>query len=131
MRFSLPTLAAPVLLAALVAVAGCDSVEPEAPAGPTIQFGAASVNAAEGDGTVEIPVTLTGGEPGTSYTVEVLFADAASRDESRPAGAPAARRDSSDFTLVYGQDITGFGDAQGRNRTASVTLSGPSRTGRW
>ena len=109
MRLLLPRLAAPVLLAALVAVAGCDSVVPETPPGPTIEFGAASVSAAEGDRQVQIPVTLANGQAGQSYTVEVLLAAASS-------------------SATFGADVQNFGTAAGPNRVATVTLTGPSDT---
>ena len=109
MRFSPSLLAAPVLLAALVAVAGCDSVEPPAETGPVIEFGAASVSAAEGDRQVEIPVTLTNGLSGQSYTVEVLLAAASS-------------------SATFGADVDNFGTAAGPNRVQTVTLTGPTDT---
>ena len=108
-----------LLLALAALAAGCDSVEPDVPAGPTVQFGAASLGASESDGTVEIPVVLSGGAAGQTYTVEVLFGDAASRQASR---------DASGDTLIYGRDIGNFGDADGANRVATVSLTGVSDT---
>ena len=106
----------PLLLAALLAVAsGCDSVEPPAEAGPVIQFGAASVSASEGDTGVEIPVTLSGGDAGQTYTVEVLLAAASST-----AGF---------FNPATGAgDVENFGAAAGANRVVTVSLTGPSDT---
>ena len=109
MRFSPSLLAAPVLLAALVAVAGCDTVEPPVETGPVIEFGAASVSAAEGDRQVEIPVTLTNGLSGQSYSVEVLLAAASS-------------------SATFGADVDNFGTAAGPNRVQTVTLTGPTDT---
>lgn len=104
MRFSL------LLLASLVVVAsGCDSVEEAETAGPTIQFGAASVGATEGDTGVEIPVKLTNGVAGQSYTVEVLLAVASS-------------------SAAFGTDVANFGAAAGANRVATVTLTGETDT---
>ena len=98
-----------LLLAALLAVAsGCDSVVPPAERGPTIEFGAASVNASEGDSGVEIPVTLSNGVSGQSYTVEVLLATASSTTSATDVGT--------------------FGTADGANRVATVTLTGPEDT---
>ena len=104
MRHSLP-----LLLAALVAVAGCDSVVPPEPAAPTIEFGAASVSAAEGDTGVQIPVRLTNGVAGQTYTVEVLLATASS-------------------SATFGGDVQNFGAASGTNRVATVTLTGETDT---
>ena len=109
MRFSPSLLAAPVLLAALVAAAGCDTIEPPVETGPVIEFGAASVSATEGDRQVEIPVTLTDGESGQSYTVEVLLAAASS-------------------SATFGADVDDFGTAAGPNRVQTVTLTGPTDT---
>ena len=112
MRFSL-------LLAALLAVAtGCDSVVPPAERGPVIEFGTASVNAAEGDDGVEIPVTLSGGETGQSYTVEVLLATASSTVDYASDDEDGNRTG----------DIDNFGDAAGANRVVTVTLTGPEDT---
>ena len=102
-----------LLLAALLAVAsGCDSVVPPAERGPVIEFGSTSVNVTENeDGTpvsVEIPVTLSGGETGQSYTVEVLLATASSTTSDT--------------------DISEFGAEAGGNRVATVTLTGPKDT---
>ena len=98
----------PALALALVA-AGCDSVEPETPPGPVIEFGAASVSAAEGDRQVEIPVRLSNGVAGQTYTVEVLLAAASS-------------------SATFGADVTNFGQAAGPNRVQTVTLTGESDT---
>jgi hypothetical protein len=97
------------LTAAAVALAGCDSADPteEAFDGPTVEFGSTSVNASESDGTVEIPVTLSNGAAGQTYTVEVLYAAAAS-------------------TAGFDDDIAGFGADAGANRVATVTLTGES-----
>ncbi len=109
----------PLLLAVLLAVAsGCDSVEPPVEQGPLIEFGAASVNASEGDAGVEIPVTLTGGVAGQTYTVEVLLATASS--------TTSYASDDPDGNRVG--DIDNFGVPNGANRVATVTLTGPEDT---
>lgn len=121
-------------LTAAVALAGCDSdpIE-EVFTGPTIEFGATSATASESDGTVEIPVTLSNGVAGQTYTVEVLYASASSEsvcgesdsrlkeacfidDKPVPEGTPVPA------------DIAGFGTAAGANRLVTVTLSGESDT---
>lgn len=91
-------------LLALVALAGCDSADPDPSGadGPTVQFAESALTVPE-DTTVTIPVTLTGGT-GTPVTVEVLFA----------GGASSA--DSSDFS--------GFGAIDGGFQIATVTFSG-------
>ena len=116
---ALPRAPLAALLALAAVAAGCDSVEPVEVAGPTIQFGAASVNASENDGTVQIPVVLSGGADDQTYTVEVLFGDAASRSASREASGD---------TLIYGRDIDNFGEADGPNRVTTVSLTGPTDT---
>ena len=105
-----------ILLAALLAVttSGCDSVETEAVDGPVVQFGAASASASEGDTSVEIPVSLTGGDAGATYTVQVLLA--ASSSTARYVDADGAG------------DLDNFGSAEGANRVETVTLSGPTDT---
>ena len=98
-----------LLLAALLAVAsGCDTIEPPAETGPVVQFGAASVNASEGQTAVDIPVTLTGADAGQTVVVEVLLAAASSTTSA--------------------SDIGPFGTASGSNRVTSVTLTGPTDT---
>lgn len=97
-----------LLTAAAVAIAGCDSTPIAVVVdGPTIAFGAQSVNVSETDGTIEIPVVLSNGQAGQTYTVEVLYAAASS-------------------TADYGADVGDFGAEAGANRVATVSLSGPS-----
>lgn len=97
-------------LAGLAALTGCDSgTELETFTGPTVQFAASSMNAAEGDGTIEIPVSLSGAAEGQQVTVEVLYAAASS-------------------SVDYDDDVSGFGIAEGDNRVATVTLTGPEDT---
>ena len=104
MRFLLPLLASSMLFAA------CDGLEPaETFSGPTVEFATSSLSVSEDDGTVEIPVRLTGGTPSTSVTVEVLYAAASS-------------------TTDFGDDVSGFGSADGANQVATVTLSGETDT---
>ncbi len=106
-----------LFLAALLALtaSGCDSVEEAAADAPTIEFGASSASAAESDTGVEIPVKLTGGQAGQTYTVEVLYADAASKEASGDS-------------IFYDRDFTNFGEASGANRVARVQLTGESDT---
>lgn len=105
-----------LFLAALLAMtaSGCDSIEPDVAQGAVVQFGSASVSASEGDSSVEIPVTLTGGEAGTTYTVQVLLAKASSTAGYVNASGAG--------------DLNNFGDADGANRVATVTLTGPTDT---
>lgn len=124
----------PFLAALAVLFAGCDSDPVESFSGPTIQFGGAGANVSESDGTVSIPVRLTGGRAGETYTVQVLYASAASESvcgESDSRTKPACLRP--DGTPVpAGQpaltDFANFGAAADANRVATVTLSGETDT---
>lgn len=105
------------LFALALGLAACDNgVEPAA-SGPVIQFASTSASVAESDGTVQIPVRLTGGQAGQTYTVQVLLAVAASTADgpnpSRPDLVP---------------DYLEFGAAAGENRVVTLTLSGPEDT---
>ena len=93
-------------LALLGLVAGCD-VQPlgETYTGPIVEFGAASANVSEGEGTVTIPVELSNAN-GQSVTVEVLYAEGAS-------------------TADFGADFENFGATNANGlQVATVTFSG-------
>ena len=116
-------------LAALVApLAGCDlTTDQNAPTGPSVQFGASSLTAPEGE-TTQIPVTLTGATAGQTVTFEVLFAAGASSacgeaDDSgdNGGGCLPPPPGEADTTRV---DFTGFGTAStNNNRVQTVTLT--------